>query len=126
MSSKYPPLFGAIWLVARPEEAAWTISFADLLVLPWPFDTFVNPTAGPYPPCERRDAFAFRVRVIVTPRVSVVPKVGLAVSQAGVLIEYLTVPVVELTRNSKSEGENGPPGGPEKDTLLAGDTINDG
>jgi hypothetical protein len=52
--------------------------------------------------------------------------VELAVSQDGVLIEYLTVPVVELTRNSKSEGENGPPGGPEKVTLLGGVTINDG
>jgi hypothetical protein len=55
-----------------------------------------------------------------------VPEVELAVSQDGALIEYLTVPVVELTRNSKREGENGPPGGPEKVTLLAGVTINDG
>ena len=95
-------------------------------MLPWPFDTLVNATAGPYPPGERRNAFAFTVRVIVTPRVSVVPKVELAVSQDGVLIEYLTVPVVELTRNSKSEGKNGPPRGPEKVTLLGGVTINDG
>ena len=86
----------------------------------------MNATAGPYPPGERRETFAFTVRVIVTPRVSVVPKVELAVSQDGVLIEYLKVPVVELTRNSKSEGENGPPRGPEKVTLLGGDTINDG
>jgi hypothetical protein len=69
---------------------------------------------------------ALTVRVIVTPRVSVVPKVGLAVSQDGTLIEYLTEPVVELTRNSKSAGENGPPGGPEKAMLLAGVTIKDG
>jgi hypothetical protein len=44
----------------------------------------------------------------VTPRASVVPEVELAVSQDGALIEYLTEPVVELTRNSKSEGENRP------------------
>jgi hypothetical protein len=69
---------------------------------------------------------AFTVRVIVTPRVSVVPKVELAVSQDGVLMEYLTMPVVELTRNSKRAGENGPPRGPEKAMLLAGVTINDG
>jgi hypothetical protein len=36
------------------------------------------------------------------------------------------MPVVELTRNSKREGENGPPRGPEKAMLLAGVTINDG
>jgi len=34
--------------------------------------------------------------------------------------------VVELTRNSKSEGENGPPRGPEKVMLLGGVTIRDG
>jgi hypothetical protein len=33
------------------------------------------------------------------------------------------VPVVELTRNSKRAGENGPPRGPEKVMLLAGITI---
>jgi hypothetical protein len=36
------------------------------------------------------------------------------------------MPVVELTRNSKREGENGPPGGPEKAMLLAGVTSKDG
>jgi hypothetical protein len=36
------------------------------------------------------------------------------------------MPVVELTRNSKRAGENGPPRGPEKVMLLAGVTINDG
>ena len=36
------------------------------------------------------------------------------------------MPVVELTRNSKRSGENGPPRGPEKATLLAGVTIKDG
>jgi hypothetical protein len=86
----------------------------------------VNATAGPYSPGESRDAFAFTVRVIATPRASVVPKIELAVSQDGPLIEYLTKPVVELTRNSKSEGENGPPGRPEKVTLLRGVTSNDG
>jgi hypothetical protein len=99
---------------------------ADLVVLPRPFDTFVNATAGPYSAGESRNAFAFTVRVIVTPRASVVPEVALAVSQDGALIEYLMVPVVELTRNSKSEGENGPPRGPEKVMLLGGVTIRDG
>jgi hypothetical protein len=64
--------------------------------------------------------------VIVTPRVSVVPKVELAVSQDGVLIEYRTVPVDELSRNSKRAGENAPPRGPEKAMLVEGVTINDG
>jgi hypothetical protein len=73
---------------------------AGRVVLPLPFDTFVNTTAGPYAPGDRCDAVAFTVRV-VTPRVSVVPKVELAVSQDGVLIE-LTAPVVELTLNSKT------------------------
>jgi hypothetical protein len=50
----------------------------------------------------------------------------LAVSQDGVLIEYLTVPVDALTRYSIRDGENGPPGGPEKARLLDGVTINDG
>ena len=50
----------------------------------------------------------------MVPYVSVVPKVELAVSQDGVLIEYLTTLAVELTRYSKREGENGPPRGPEK------------
>jgi hypothetical protein len=36
------------------------------------------------------------------------------------------MPVVELTRNSKRAGENGPPRGPEKAMLLAGVTIKDG
>ena len=36
------------------------------------------------------------------------------------------MPVVELTRKSKRAGENGPPRGPEKATLLAGVTIKDG
>jgi hypothetical protein len=95
-------------------------------VLPRPFDTFVTATAGPYPPGDRREALAFTVRVIVTPRASVVPNVELAVSHDGVRIEYLTVPAVELTLISKFEGENGPPGGPEKVTLLGSVTISDG
>ena len=84
---------------------------------PRPFDTFVKLTAGPYSPGGSPDAFAFTVRVIVVPRVSVVPNLELAVSQDGVLIEYLTAPVVELTRYSKSGGKNGPPRGPEKAML---------
>ena len=62
----------------------------------------------------------------MVPRVSVVPNVELAVSQDGVRIEYLTAPVVELTRYSKSGGKNGPPRGPEKAMLLGGVTINEG
>jgi hypothetical protein len=69
---------------------------------------------------------AFTVSVIVTPLVSVTPKVGLAVSQDGVLIEYLTVPVEALTRYSMTEGEKGPPSGPENAMLVEGITINDG
>jgi hypothetical protein len=65
----------------------WITSFADLVVLPWPVDTFVNATAGPYPPGERSDALLFTVSVIVTPLASVVPEVELAVSHDGVLIE---------------------------------------
>ena len=60
-------------------------------------------------PAAETDALAFTVSVIVTPFVSVTPKVELAVSQDGVLIEYLTVPVDALTRYSTSDGENGPP-----------------
>jgi hypothetical protein len=36
------------------------------------------------------------------------------------------MPVVELTRNSKRVGENGPPRGPEQAMVLAGVTIKDG
>ena len=64
--------------------------------------------------------------MIVTPLVSVTPKVELAVSQDGVLIEYLTVPVDALTRYLISDGENGPPCGPEKTMLVGGVTINAG
>jgi hypothetical protein len=63
------------------------VSFAGLVALPRPFDTSVNATPGPYAPGGSLDALAFTVSVIVTPLVSVVPKVELAVSQGGVLIE---------------------------------------
>src|SRR5262249_55408184 len=86
-SKKPPPRLGAICPAAGGGEDPWITSLAGLVVLPWPFDTFVNATPGPYAPGERRDALALTVRVIVTPRVSVVPKVGLAASQDGVLIE---------------------------------------
>src|SRR5437667_4513232 len=102
------------------------ISFAGLVALPWPFDTFVKATPGPYAPGGRLDALASTVSLIVTPLVSVTPKVGLAVSQDGVLIEYLTVPVEALTRYSIVEGENGPPCGPETAMLVEGVTIKDG
>jgi hypothetical protein len=36
------------------------------------------------------------------------------------------VPVDALTRYSRSDGENGPPGGPEKAMLVDGVTINIG
>jgi hypothetical protein len=64
-----------------------TISLADLVALPRPFDTFVNATPGPYVPGDKLEALAFTVSVIVTPLVSVAPDVELAVSQDGVLIE---------------------------------------
>jgi hypothetical protein len=48
---------------------------------------FVNTVPGPYVPGGRVKALAFTVSVIVTPLVSVVPEVELAVSQEGVLIE---------------------------------------
>ena len=86
----------------------------------------MNATAGPYAPGGRDDALAFTVSVIVTPFVSVTPKVELAVSQDGDLIEYLTVPVDALTRYLISDGENGPPFGPEKTMLVGGVTINAG
>ena len=57
------------------------------------------------------------------PSVSVEPKLELGVSQDGVLIEYLTVPVDALMRYSMSDGENGPPCGPEKAMLVDGVTI---
>jgi hypothetical protein len=38
----------------------------------------------------------------------------------------LTVPIDALTRYSISDGENGPPWGPEKAMLVDGVTINDG
>jgi len=47
----------------------------------------VNATAGPYVPGRKFEAFAFTVRVMMTPFVSVAPVVELAVSQEGVLIE---------------------------------------
>ena len=86
-SKKPPPRLGAICPAAGEGEDPWITSLAGLVVLPRPFDTFANATPGPYAPGERRDALALTVRVIATPRVSVVPKVGLAVSQDGVLME---------------------------------------
>jgi hypothetical protein len=68
-------------------DPACIISFAGLIALPRPFDTFVKATAGPYAAGRRFDARAFTVSVIVVPLVSVVPEVELAVSQDGVLIE---------------------------------------
>jgi hypothetical protein len=58
----------------------------------------VKAAADPYGPAGRLDARSFTVSVIVTPLVSVVPALELAVSQDGILIEYLTVPVEALTR----------------------------
>jgi hypothetical protein len=102
------------------------ISFAGLVTLPRPFDTFVNATPGPYAPGGRLDAPAFTVSVTVTPAVSVTPRVELAVSQDGVLIKYRTLPLEALRRYSTDRGENGPPGGPEKAMLVEGVTTNDG
>jgi hypothetical protein len=102
------------------------ISFAGLVTLPRPFDTFVNATPGPYAPGGRLEALAFTVSVTVAPLVSATPKAELGVSHDGVLIEYLTVPVEALTRYSTDCGENGPPWGPEKAMLVEGVTTNDG
>jgi hypothetical protein len=102
------------------------ISFAGLVALPRPVDTFVKATAGPYAPGGRLEALAFTVSVIVTPLASVTPKLELAVSQDGVLIEYLTLPLEALTPYSTDRGENGPPWGPEEAMLVEGVTINDG
>jgi hypothetical protein len=86
----------------------------------------VNATPGPYAPGGRLDALAFRVSVIVTPLVSATPRLELAVSQDGVLIEYRTLPLEALRRYSTDCGENGPPWGPEKAMLIEGVTTNDG
>jgi len=59
----------------------------NLIVLPRPLDPLVKVTPGPYVPGGRVEALAFTVSVIVTPFVSVVPEVELAVSQEGLLIE---------------------------------------
>jgi hypothetical protein len=48
---------------------------------------FLNTVPGPYVPGARVEALAFTVTVIVTPPVSVMPEVELAVSQEGVLME---------------------------------------
>ena len=71
----------------RRKRRPRTISLADLVALPRPFDTFVNATPGPYVPGGRVEALAFTLSVIVTPLVSVAPDVELAVSQDGALIE---------------------------------------
>jgi hypothetical protein len=102
------------------------ISFAGLVTLPRPFDTFVNATPGPYAPGGRLDALALTVSVIVTPLVSVTPRVELAVSQDGVLIKYRTLPLEALRRYSTDRGENGPPWGPENAMLAEDVTTNDG
>ena len=86
-SSRYPPRPRSIWSVGRVSDGLRTISLANLIVLPRPLDMFVNTVPGPYVPGGRVEALAFTVSVIVTPLVSVVPEVELAVSQEGVLIE---------------------------------------
>jgi hypothetical protein len=82
-----PPRPRSIWSVGRVSDGLRTISLANLIVLPRPLDTFVNTVPGPYVPGGKAEAPAFTVSVIVTPLVSVVPEVELAVSQEGVLIE---------------------------------------
>ena len=86
-SSRYPPRPRSIWSVGRVSDGLRTISLANLIVLPRPLDMFVNTVPGPCVPGGRVEALAFTVSVIVTPLVSVVPEVELAVSQEGVLIE---------------------------------------
>jgi hypothetical protein len=69
------------------ETAPRTVSLAGQVLLPRPFDTFVNATPGPYVSGGGFEALAFNASVMVTPPVSVEPKLELAVSQDGVLIE---------------------------------------
>jgi hypothetical protein len=66
------------------------------------------------------------VNVTATPLVSVAPSCALGVSQAGVLIEYLTVPFDALMRYWKDEGANGPPCAPQADRPIDGVTTKDG
>ena len=87
LSSRYPPRPRSTCPVGRGSDAPWTVSLAGQVLLPRPFDTLVNATPGPYVPGGSREAFAFNVSVMVTPPVSVEPKLELAVSQDGVLIE---------------------------------------
>jgi hypothetical protein len=47
----------------------------------------MNAVPGPYVPGGRLEALAFTVTLIVTPFVSVVPELELAVREEGVLIE---------------------------------------
>jgi hypothetical protein len=86
-SSRYPPRPRSISSVGRVSDGLRIISLANLIVLPRPLDMFVNTMPGPYVPGGRVEALAFTVSVIVTPPVSVMPEVELAVSQEGVLIE---------------------------------------
>jgi len=82
-----PPRPRTIWSAGRVGDGLRTISLANLIVLPRPLDMFLNTVPGPYVPGARVEALAFTVTVIVTPPVSVMPEVELAVSQEGVLIE---------------------------------------
>jgi hypothetical protein len=79
-----PPRPGSFWPGGRVSDGLRTISLANLIVPPRPL---ANTVPGPYVPGGRVEALAFTVSVIVTPLVSVVPEVELAVSHEGVLIE---------------------------------------
>ena len=54
-------------------------------------------------------AFEFTVKVMVFADVVTVPDFEEAVSQLGVVIEYLTLPNVELSEYLNDDGENVPP-----------------
>src|SRR5690348_5353345 len=59
------------------------------------------------------------------PFVSVVPNSELGESHDGARMEYLIVPEEARTRNLNSDGEKGPPWGPEPEIPLDGSTINE-
>jgi hypothetical protein len=70
----------------------------DLNPPPLPLVKLANRTLGEYDPGSRLCARVFIASVTVTPVMSVAPVLGFAVIHGGAPIEYLTVPVVALTR----------------------------
>ena len=79
------------------EDRGAMFSVAVLLVLPRPFEVFVNVTAGPYRPGGRGRAVWLTTNDTVTPAESTVPVRGSAASHAGAVIENPTTPLDALT-----------------------------